>query len=435
MHIRMGNYNPSLTEITMPFLCREKERAREMSSLPKQYDSNSLLTDSALSHNEGTSQTTEYQRDKLPLLEVTTPKYAIPHFINTKEDPQGTQTDIELSGYATPQKETCPIKNPEKLGVQVHNKNVSRSDLLVVPKDSPLIKRNWISRQGSDSLDSESDDPMALVDNLKKAIGELTNAGTKLQHCVEDNVIKHTHIKEQLAKRERELETSREENADLKLCEQELDEYKQKCAKVAETERDMTKYYEARLTDLEDQLKSLSEEKDQADKAHKCEVDNLERKHNEEKADLSYTMQLQSRYCQELEKVIKEKDSKLEDFESLLTKFKERKGEVEQLRETLERKESELQELEKEVQTRANEVEALKLGAELKENKIRELKLSRERENVEKQLKRCQEIRGLVGRLPNVTSQEDMERITKQISDDITKMKAATTRTKSISWR
>ena len=276
---------------------------------------------------------------------------------------------------------------------------------------------------------------MTLVDNLRKAISEVTNAGTKLQHCFEDNVNTQTHTKEQLAKRERELETSREENAELKLCEHELYEYKQKCAKVAETERDMTNYYEERLIELEAQLKSSSEEKDQAEKAHKCEVDDLERKHSMEKADLNYTMKLQSRYCQELEKVLKEKDSKLGDFESLLAEFKERQGEVKQLRETLERKESELQELEQEVQTRATEVEALKLGVELKESKIRELKLSREREDVEEQLKRCQELRGLVGLLPNVTSQEDMERITKQINDDITKMKAATTRRKSISWR
>lgn len=411
-----------------------------MSSVSKENDSSSshsLLTN-LVSQDGSASQSTECERENLPLL-VETPTLeaptgasnTIPPFTNNTEDPLGTQTNSELCGYVKPQKENVHKKEPGKLGVQVQNKKVPSRPQLVVPKDSPLIKRHWITTQGSSSPDSEGEDPMILVDKFNKALKEVTSAGKILQHCLVDNVDKHTDTKMLLEKRELELETSREENADLKLCEQEMHEYKEKCAKVAETERDMRKYYEDQLAHLKTQLKSLNEEKNQADKAHKCEVDSLERKHYEEKADLSYTMQLQSKYCQELEKELRERNS-------LSTKLKEKQDEVEELQETLKRKEQELKELERKVKTKAKEVETLSEEVELKESTIRECRLqtmTKETKDIEKQLERCQEIGELVRRLPSVTSQEDLEKITKQISDDITKMKAETTCKKSMSWR
>lgn len=360
----------------------------------------------------------------MPLVvEVTSPQEKdkeFAHFVATGIR-ENMASDIELSGHVKPKGEAKLHQNTEKHGVEVLTDKFP-SFTLFISNDSPLIEKHWIPPQGHDT---DSEDPMTLIENLKLAIKEVADSGKKLEHCLVDTMYKHNQTKEQLAICESKLEDSKRSNVDSKLCGQELHEYKQKCDKVAETERDMTKYYEQQLQHLETKLKSMGKEKDQADVAHRCELDYLERKHGEEKADLQFTLKV-------LEKELGEKDAIIEEFESISTRFEEKQKEVKKLKETLKERESELQELEQKVQSKAREVKKLE---QAKTQEFELEKMTNERKGIQVQLKRCQDIRKLVSRLPTVTSLEDLDRITKEIIDDIINIKATMTRKKAISWR
>ena len=304
-------------------------------------------------------------------------------------DPPQPEPRVQLE---PPQVETGTQEDSLKYGVQEKN-TATRSGLLAVPKDSPLMKRHWLP----ESPESDSDDPLEAIEKMNKALVDLVSVRHKLQHCLKEN--------------ERELELTKE---DLKICQQEREEYKQKCTTLVETEKQTRVYYKDKLGVLEKQLEDLSEVREEAD-----------RKHEQDEAIFKQTLKIQTGDYTELKREFGKQRSELEDVES---RYKAKQADVEQLRESLRQREEELGEMGKELTTRTAQLQEL-------ERQTKVLTISQEKETTEEQLQRCQQIRELVERLPQVTTQEDLEAITKQISEDITRMKATTTRRKAISWR
>ena len=260
----------------------------------------------------------------------------------------------------------------------------------------------------TDSPEPNSADPLAVLTKMGEKVEELRREYIMLQNCIkESNKDNQTKFKSS----EKELESTKE---DLKVCQQEKEKCEQKYDEVVEAQAEMRRCYEERHGHLENQLKELKGEKEEADKQHK-----------ENKALLTHTLEIQSKYCIELEQKLKRQAKELTEFE---TQYKAKQADVEQLRESLQQREKELQEMEKERKTRTAEVQEL-------ERQTKVLTISQEKETTKEQLQRCQQIRELVERLPQVTTPEDLEAITKQISEDITRMKATTTRKRAISWR
>ena len=197
------------------------------------------------------------------------------------------------------------------------------------------------------------------------------------------------------------------------LLRQEREEYKQKYTTLVETERETRVYYEDKLGDLEKQLEDLSEVKEEAD-----------RKHEQDEAIFRQTVEKHEKNYSKLSKKYKRQNSERIKIEH---RFKAKQAEVEQLRESLRQKEKELQEMEEELTTKTAEVQEL-------DRQTKVLVISQEKETTKEQLQRCQQIRELVERLPQLKTKEDREKITKQINDDIVHMRALTNR-KFISWR
>ena len=298
-----------------------------------------------------------------------------------------------------------PGEDSLKFGVQEVNKAGISSVLdVVIPKEGQLVKHHWVT--GSPELDGT--DPLTMLNKMGKAISELSRDRVKLQECLREKLEDNEDHLRRLTSGEEELKE------DLKICQQEREEYKQKYDTVVETEAKMRVYYESMLELLESRLKELRGKKEEADKQHK-----------QDKALLTHTVEIQGKYCIELEQKLKKQSSELSEFDS---HFKAKQAEVEQLRESLQQREKELEEMKKEHMTRTAEVREL-------ERKAKELTISQEKETTKEQLQGCQQIRDLVQRLPQVTTQEDLEAITKQINDDITKMKVTTTHRRAVSWR
>ena len=294
-----------------------------------------------------------------------------------------------------PQLETVTQTDSLKYGVQEIS-TAGDSSLLAVPKDSPLVQRHWLP----ESPETDSDDPLAAIEEMGRALGDLISIKNKLQNCLQEN-----------NETKRELKLTRD---DLKICQQEREELQLKCNKLEETEKETRAYYQEKLGVIENQLKDLSGEKKEADRRH--EVD---------EAVLRHTLKVKSNDYTELKREFGKQSLELKDVES---RYKAKQAEVEQLKESLRQRENELEEMEEELTTKTAQVREL-------DRKTKVLTISQEKETAKEQLQRCQQIRELVRRLPQVTTQEDLEAITKQISEDHTRMKATVTRRKAISWK
>ena len=302
-----------------------------------------------------------------------------------------------------PQIETATEEDSLKYSVEEMNKTDNSSMLHVTIAKSPLVKHHMVT----DSPEPNGADPLAILTKMGKIIEDYHREQVKLQNCLKES---DEDNQRKLKSNEKELESTKE---DLKVCQQEKEELEQKYEKVVETEAETRRYYEERHGHLENQLKELQGEKEEADKQHK-----------ENKALLTQTLEIQSKYCTELEQKLKRQAKELTEFES---RYKAKQADVERLRESLQQQEKELQEMEKECTTKTAQFREL-------ERQTKVMTISQEKKTTQEQLQRCQQIRELVERLPQVTTQEG-EAITKQISEDITRMKAATTRKKAISWR
>ena len=330
----------------------------------------------------------------------------VPQLVQQNETPQSDQQDqpepfnttydqaqAERSGSVM-LLEPCqlePVTVHEEYGVQ-------ETDMADSPiNTSPLFQiqqycvTSWDLPHGVD-----------LLEKLSKAIGELCNVETLLRHQrmnsqdAEDSLM--------------QLESTKE---DLKICQQEKEKHKQKYDTLVKTERETREYYQEKLGVLENQLKDLSGEKEAA-----------VRKHEENEALLKHAAEKQAMNYSKLNKKFKKQTSELNDVES---RYKAKQAEVEQLKESLRQREKELKEMEDELKAKKAEVKE-------SERETKVLTISQEKETTIEQLQRCQQIGELVKRLPQVKTEEDRDKITKQINDDIQQMRVLSNR-KFISWR
>ena len=249
------------------------------------------------------------------------------------------------------------------------------SAMLLIPSpDSPLIKRNWIRKESM------------CDDNCCSAMEKLENALKEVKEYI-----------------------SRSDQAAA--------EYQEKITNASERERDLQQCYEQRISHLEEDVAKLEMEKKEENTTHKTELKILQQRHTEETKDLQYTIQVQAKHCREL-------DTKLENLKS---DYAQKEQDVAQLREKLKIREKELQELDCKIK-------------DLQEEKGFEIdkKLSSmltEKEEIEKKLKTCKGISELVSQLPNVTNQDERDKITQQAMSKLREISRTPSAKKALSWR
>ena len=168
---------------------------------------------------------------------------------------------------------------------------------------------------------------------------------------------------------------------------------------------------------LEEDVAKLEKEKREENTTHKTELKTLQQQHTEETKDLQYTIQVQAKHCREL-------DTKLDKLKS---DYAQKEQDVAKLREQLNVKEKELQELDRTIK-------------DLQEEKDFEIEkklqsMLTEKEDIEKKLKTCKGIRKLVSQLPNVTNQEQRDKITQQAMSKLREISRTPSAKKAISWR
>lgn len=274
--------------------------------------------------------------------------------------------------------------------------------LLDIPKDSPLLQRQWLTRESSQ--DFETDDPLVQLDKLQKIIVEVKQVKTSLENCLTQKLGENEVNMRKLSISECELESTKK---DLNLCQTEREEYKQKYAQATEIIAEMDQSFQ-------EQYVSITE---------KCQE--AKQVHEQKEADLRYTLKLQDRCVNNLEAKLKHRDSELKKFKS---KYKDKQGEVEKMREILMQKEKELKEMETELEEKSSEVKILKKWT-------KDEALNEKQKMVGKNLQTCQEIKKLLECFQDIRTQEELEKINSQILEEITKMKASMKHKKSFSWR
>lgn len=314
------------------------------------------------------------------------------------------------------QQEALPTEMPEVLvtpqaeatvtaqyGTQEQSCDVPASAcLLHIPKDSPLLQRQWTSRDSYQEF--ESGDPLVIMEKLQRAVKQVISEKTNLEYCLKQKLGENEVNTKKLSISECELESAKK---DLTLCQEEREEYKQKYTLATEIFAEMEQSFQH-------EFKSLTEKSQQAKETHK-----------EKEADLRYTLKFQDKCVNELEAKLKHRDFELKNFTS---KLKDKQSEVEKLRETLTQKEKELEEMETELEAKASEIEIL-------EKWTKDEAINQQQKTVGNQLQKCQEIGKLLERFPHIRTQEELEKTSNQIMEEITKMKVSMKHKKSFSWR
>lgn len=271
--------------------------------------------------------------------------------------------------------------------------------MLIPPNDSPLVTRNWIT----EDFQGDADTPSA-VEQLKTAIKEVEIAGRNLQ-----------------AQSKKEVAESKQE---VDRCQQELKHYKERCANAEDCERKLRQQYELEITRLGKEVAMLHLEKKEENTTHTSELENLKQQHEEEIKDLQYTTKLQAKHCRKL-------DSELEE---LKCKYAKKEKKVAKLREKLEMMEKELAELGHAVQDKeAAKKDFQERKAFATEEELKSILL--EKEQIEEKLKTCKGIRELVSKLPNLTSQEECDEVTKQVIVKLKDISRTPSAKKAKSWR
>lgn len=291
------------------------------------------------------------------------------------------------------------------------------SSLMLIPKDSPLILRRWIS-DGSQSDDNLS----SAIERLTSAVREIESAGKDLQECAELNI---TQGKREVADMKQEHE----------ICQQELMEYQDKCAKAGDYERELRQCYESEITQLEKDVAKLKVEKKEGDTAHTEELRSLKQQHTEETKDLHYTIQMQAKHCRELEI---ERQTRSEELEELRSNYAKKEQNVAELRERLATRERELQELGRTVKKKEHDVETIERDLQEQkavEDETRLKSMLLEKEEMQEKLATCRGISDLVSQLPNVTNQAERDEITKQVITKLKDISKIPSARKTFSWR
>ena len=265
--------------------------------------------------------------------------------------------------------------------------------VLIPRKDSALLLGHWIS----DDSESYDDKISSAMKNFKEAIKEVECAGKHLQKCVE--------AKDD--EREREVEDSRRE----------AKEYKEKCANASERERELRECYELEISLLESNVAKLQLKR----KEDGAALQHLKQQHTEETEDLQHTIRLQAKHCREVEL----------DLQQLRKRHAKKEQDVAKLRQKLEKKEKELEELGRTVKIKEGEFETIKENC--RDEKLRSMIL--EKDEMTEKLRACKEISELVSRLPNITSQAERDKITKQVMKELGGISRTPSAKRAKSWR
>lgn len=285
------------------------------------------------------------------------------------------KVDDDASTSASAVQVSVTSSGEQNIRATVSEATKDGSAVLLIPSpDSPLITRNWVRKE------SQCDDSCSsAVEKLETALKE---------------------VKEYI---------SQSEQAAAK--------YQEKIANASERERELQQCYEQQISRLEEDVAKLEKEKREENTTHKTELKTLQQQHTEETKDLQYTIQVQAKHCREL-------DTKLGKLKS---DYAQKEQDVAKLREKLKIKEKELQELDRTIK-------------DLQEEKDFEIEkklqsMLTEKEETEKKLKTCKGISELVSQLPNVTNQEQCDKITQQAMSKLREISRTPSAKKAISWR
>lgn len=237
---------------------------------------------------------------------------------------------------------------------------------------------------------------MALIDTFSKDLNEAKKAGEALQECVEERG--GIHHQGDIC-----LEDGKE------VCHEECIVYKEKCEKLTKDIELLSQIYTKQTEYVEEQTLKL-------------------RQRDEEVKNLEEMVDMQAEVQHLLEQGMKIEHSKVSELESLKKYYEKDSKKLEEMRVKLATKEKSNSELCSKIKKLEKDV------AELKDDNENYIIIIDTNKHTKEQLKRCQQIRGMLSSLPNA-SREEMDRLTQQISTETTKMKACSTNKRSTSWR
>lgn len=247
------------------------------------------------------------------------------------------------------------------------------------------------------SDEGEEGDEVKLIDAFNSALSKACAAGRALQRCCEE-------------KQSGNVEGCLDEGGHH--CQAELKDYKEKCLELTTYEKHLKEAYEEEHKSLLERLREMEEKKKVSDREHKMEVDVIQRKHVEEVKELQGKITLQAEF-----QSLQHNSSIQIELNKLMKSYQEKQNEVEDLRTKLAEKEKALFQLGDKIELMQRQV------------------LMSNKEYTEKQLKRCQQIEGMLSRLQTVKSGKEMGDLTTEIFEKTGKMKASSMNKRSTSWR
>lgn len=317
-----------------------------------------------------------------PSISITTDNLLAPALQSF--NPATGQLPDMLTGYQTPQATITPIHKLSALHIRSPDQN--KGTLL-----QPLPQKDATAHE------ADEEDYEKLISAFNTALTKACQAGRELQRVCQN----------------KEQGESEREDCSLK----ELRDYKEKCSELTEYEKHLKEAYEREYHELKKCIAEKEVEQKESDRDHRIEVDRMEQRHQEETKVLKekFVMQVEHQKLQNL----RFEQSKILELNRLKDSYKADFDQVEKLRSKLAGKEKSLYELGSRIRVLQVELEKQSLITD--------------RNHMQQQLQRCEEIGKMVACLPNVRKKE-MDKLVAEIFEEVGKMKEDKTK-RSISWR